>query len=333
MSIAPTLSVSDRPEFAPPPNARSWRALALALAAHGLLMIALTWGVSWKSSDEAAAFSAELWTGQPQQAAPPDQSTPKPVPAPEPAPPQPAPTPTPPPPPPKLEAPTPDADIALEQEKKRALLRKQQAAEELADQKAADLAAKKQAKLKEDQARLKKEQAAELAADKAEAAQLKAQKAAQEAKEEAKQVAKDAKEAQRKQEQQKQASAAAKAQRDANLARLNAQLGSAGGGGGNPKGVATQGNGGSSTYGAIVKAAIKPNVVFTEEIVGNPMAKIEVRLTLDGTIISQRLVSSSGNKAWDEAAMNGITRTRVMPRDVDGRIPDTTLILEMRPKN
>ena len=333
MSIAPTLSVSDRPEFAPPPNARSWRALALALAAHGLLVIALTWGVNWKSSDEAAAFSAELWTGQPQQAAPPDQPTPKPVPALNPAPPQPAPTP----PPPKLEAPTPDADIALEQEKKRALLRKKQAAEELADQKAADLAAKKQAKLKEDQARLKKEQAAELAADKAEAAKLKAQKVAQEAKEAAKEAAKDAakdaKDAQRKQAQQKQASAAAKAQRDANLARLNAQLGSAGGGGGNPKGVATQGNGGSSTYGAIVKAAIKPNVVFTDEIVGNPMAKIEVRLTLDGTIISQRLVSSSGNKAWDEAAMNGITRTRVMPRDVDGRIPDTTLILEMRPKN
>lgn len=333
MSIAPTLSVSDRPEFAPPPNARSWRALALALAAHGLLVIALTWGVNWKSSDEAAAFSAELWTGQPQQAAPPDQPTPKPVPALNPAPPQPAPTP----PPPKLEAPTPDADIALEQEKKRALLRKKQAAEELADQKAADLAAKKQAKLKEDQARLKKEQAAELAADKAEAAKLKAQKVAQEAKEAAKEAAKDAakdaKDAQRKQAQQKQASAAAKAQRDANLARLNAQLGSAGGGGGNPKGVATQGNGGSSTYGAIVKAAIKPNVVFTDEIVGNPLAKIEVRLTLDGTIISQRLVSSSGNKAWDEAAMNGITRTRVMPRDVDGRIPDTTLILEMRPKN
>jgi colicin import membrane protein len=322
MSIAPTLSVSGRPEFCPPPNARSWKALALALAAHLLLVIALTWGVSWKSSDEAAAFSAELWTGQPQQATPPDQPTPKPAPAPEPAPPQPAPLP----PPPKVEAPTPDADIALEQEKKRALLRKQQAAEELADQKAADLAEKKQAKLKEDQARLKKEQAAELAADKAEAAQLKAQKAAQEAKE-------AAKEAQRKQEQQKQATAAAKAQRDANLARLNAQLGSAGGGGGNPKGVAAQGNGGSSTYGAIVKAAIKPNVVFTDEIVGNPMAKIEVRLTLDGTIISQRLVSSSGNKAWDEAAMNGITRTRVMPRDVDGRIPDTTLILEMRPKN
>jgi colicin import membrane protein len=58
-----------------------------------------------------------------------------------------------------------------------------------------------------------------------------------------------------------------------------------------------------------------------------------VRLTLDGTIISQRLIQSSGNKAWDEAAINAIIRTRVMPKDVDGRIPDTTLILEIKPRN
>lgn len=240
------------------------------------------------------------------------------------------------------------------------MLRKQQAAEDREEEKAADLAAKKQAKLKADQTRLQEEKArfkAELAADKAQAVKLKAQEAAKEAAKEAareakkeavKEAAKDAKEAkevkeakdaknakdaQRKQEQQKQAATAAKAQRDANLARLNTQLGSASATGGSPKGTAAQGSGGSTTYGAIVKAAIKPNVVFGDDITGNPMAKVEVRLTLDGTIISQRLVASSGNKAWDDAAMNGITRTRVMPRDVDGRIPDTTLILEMRPKN
>ena len=360
MVVAPPLPLSDRPEFGPPPNARSWRALALAVAAHLLLVLALTWGANWKNSDEAAAFSAELWTGQPppQIATPPEPpSAPKPLPAPPPTPPAPAPAPLPP--PPKVEAPQPEVDIALEQAKKRALLRQQQAAEDRAEQKAADLAAKKQAKLREDQNRLQEEKArlkAEQAADKAQAVKLKAQEtarqaatqaakeAAREAAEDAKEAkeakqareAKGAKEAQRKQDaQQKQAAAAAvasKAQRDANMARLNAQLGSAGAAG-TPRGTAAQGSGGSTTYGAIVKSAIKPNVVFGEDITGNPMAKIEVRLTLDGTIISQRLIASSGNKAWDDAAMNGITRTRVMPRDVDGRIPDTTLILEMRPKN
>lgn len=348
MVIAPPLPLSDRPEFGPPPNARSWRALALAVAAHLLLVVALTWGVNWKNSDEAAAFSAELWTGQPpppQSPTSPEQPAPQPVPRPAPAPPpqpaQPPPTPAP--------APPPDVDIAIEQAKKRALLRKQQAAEDREEQKAADLAAKKQAKLQEEKVRLKAEQAA----DKAQAIKLKTQEAAKEAaketvREAAREAARDAKDAkdaknakdaQRKQELQKQAAtaaaaaAAAKGQRDANLARLNAQLGSTTATGGSPKGTAVQGSGGSTTYGAIVKAAIKPNVVFGDDITGNPMAKVEVRLTLDGTIISQRLIASSGNKAWDDAAMNGITRTRVMPRDVDGRIPDTTLILEMRPKN
>ena len=65
MVIAPPLPLSDRPEFGPPPSARSWRALALAVAVHVLLVVALTWGVNWKNSDEAAAFSAELWAGQP----------------------------------------------------------------------------------------------------------------------------------------------------------------------------------------------------------------------------------------------------------------------------
>ncbi len=48
-----------------------------------------------------------------------------------------------------------------------------------------------------------------------------------------------------------------------------------------------------------------------------------MRVTLDGTVISQRLLQSSGNKAWDEAAINAIIRTRVMPKDVDGKMPDT----------
>ena len=335
----PTIRPShEKPQFSPPPAPRSWRATAVALLVHGLLVVALTWGVSWKTSDEAASFSAELWTGQTAPTPPPPAPTVPEVTAPPPepvrAPPPPEPT--------RAEAPPPEVDIALEQEKKRAQLRKQQQAlaerEARAEEAAEKAAERKQAKLKDEQVRLKKEQAAELAADQAEAARRKVQQQAQ--------AARDAAAKQDKQKQADQAAKAAqtaqnaKAQREANLARLNAQLGSAGAtgpsgtsGGGSGKGTAAQGSGASSTYGAIVKAAIKPNVVFTEEVTGNPMAKIEVRLTLDGAIISQRLLASSGNRAWDDAAMNGVTRTRVMPRDVDGRIPDTTLILEMRPRN
>ena len=98
----------------------------------------------------------------------------------------------------------------------------------------------------------------------------------------------------------------------------------------NDTGTALKSAGPSASYGGMLRAAIRPNVVFTEEIVGNPMATVEVRVTSDGTVISQRLVKSSGNKNWDDAAINAIIRTRVMPKDVDGRMPDTILIIDMR---
>jgi len=207
-------------------------------------------------------------------------------------------------------------DIALEQEKKRKLAQeqKQAEAERLKEKQKAELQAKKDKEAEQKKAAEKKAQE-----------DLAKRKAAEEAKK--LEAQKDNKEA----AQQKAAQAAAEKQRQENLRRIAGMAGATGDA--DSKGTAQKSSGGSTTYGAIVRAAIKPNVVFTEDFTGNPTAKVEVRLTLDGTVISQRLLQSSGNKAWDEAAINAIIRTRVMPRDVDGRIPDTTLILEMKPRN
>ena len=321
-------SATDRLEFAPPHAQGSLRALALAVLVHILLIAALTWGVNWKRSDEAASFVAELWSSLPQQAAPKlaDVSPPLPVPVPAPVP---TPAPPPPPPPPPVKAPEvrvappePDADIALEQDKKRKLQQQlkqaeAQKAEKLLEKREAELQAKKEKEL--EKKKEKELKAREVLAER---------KALEEARkaEAKKQDAKDL-------EKQKQAAASEKA-RQANINRMMGQAGATGAA--DAKGSAQKSSGprgNSTTYGAIVRAAIKPNVVFTDEIVGNPMATIEVRLTLDGTVISQRLIEPSGNKAWEEAAIKAIIRTAVMPRDIDGRIPDTTLILEMKPKN
>ena len=321
-------SATDRLEFAPPHAQGSVRALALAVLVHILLIAALTWGVNWKRSDEAASFEAELWSSLPQQAAPKlaDVSPPLPVPVPAPVP---TPAPPPPPPPPPVKAPEvrvappePDADIALEQDKKRKLQQQlkqaeAQKAEKLLEKREAELQAKKEKEL--EKKKEKELKAREVLAER---------KALEEARkaEAKKQDAKDL-------EKQKQAAASEKA-RQANINRMMGQAGATGAA--DAKGSAQKSSGprgNSTTYGAIVRAAIKPNVVFTDDIVGNPMARVEVRLTLDGTVISQRLIEPSGNKAWDEAAIKAIIRTAVMPRDIDGRIPDTTLILEMKPKN
>ena len=95
----------------------------------------------------------------------------------------------------------------------------------------------------------------------------------------------------------------------------------------NAKGTAQRSSGPSASYGAKIMARVKPNIIFTETIEGNASAEVEVRSGLDGTIMSQRLSKSSGNKAWDEAVLKAIIRTETMPRDIDGRVPPFIVIV------
>ena len=303
-------SATDRLEFGPPRDPASPRAFALAMLVHVLLIAALTWGVSWKRTDRASSFEAELWSSLPQEAAPRLVET-----APAPPPPPPAPAPAPAPREVKVTPPAPDVDIALEQDKKRKLQKKQKEAEEaqaqkLEDRQKAEFQAKKE-KEKEKAQKAKEELAQRKALEDTKKAEAKKQ---------------DAKE----QTQQKLAQAALDKQRQQNIDRIAGLAGATGGA--EAKGSAQRSSGPSAGYAGKVRAAVKPNIVFTEDIDGNPKAEIEVRTTLDGSIISQRVVKSSGNKAWDEAAIKAVIRTGTLPRDIDGRVP-TPMILEIRPRD
>jgi colicin import membrane protein len=214
--------------------------------------------------------------------------------APPPPSPEPVVAPTPAPAPPPQAQAVPDADIALEREKKRK-----------ADEK-------------------KKAQALAEKAEKAKKLEEAKAKATAQAKLEAKKI-----EIQKEQQTKKQAAAEAK-QRKENLDRMNAQLGATGAA--DAKGSALKASGPSASYGGKVRAKVKPNIVFTEDVAGNPVAEVEVSTTPGGIITSQRLVKSSGNKAWDDAVIKAIIRTETMPRDVDGRVP-TPLIIEFRRKD
>ena len=249
--------------------------------------------MNWKRSDSAATFGAELWTNTPQEAAP-MVTTPPPEALPLPAPVVRQPVVQAPP------EPTPNVDIALEQKKKRKQLKDQQLAQEKIER--------------------EKTKALQAQADKA-----KLLKAEQLAKTE--QTKADT-------QKVKQSQQAAVAQRDDNMKRLEKLMAD---GGGSPQGSSTSratagGKGSSKTYDAIANAAIMPNVVFTEAIDGNPVAVVEVRVASDGTITSTKVVKSSGNTNWDNAVLSGLFRTRVMPKDVDGRVPDTIFILSLRPR-
>ena len=158
--------------------------------------------------------------------------------------------------------------------------------------------------------------------DKAEREKAKQQQAAEDKK---KQQAADAK-----------AKADAKSKADAdkahadNVRRLQSIAGATGGE--TATGNAQRASGPSGSYGGKVAAKVKPNIVFTEDIAGNPTADVEVRTSPDGTIISRRLIKSSGNKAWDDAVLRAIDKTETLPRDVDGRVPPN-ITIGFRPRD
>lgn len=87
----------------------------------------------------------------------------------------------------------------------------------------------------------------------------------------------------------------------------------------------------SASYTAKLVALIRGNTVFSGEVAGNPAAEVEVRAAANGSILSRRLVKSSGHAAWDEAVLRAIDRVGTLPRDSDGRVPPT-LIVAFRPK-
>jgi len=118
------------------------------------------------------------------------------------------------------------------------------------------------------------------------------------------------------------------AQRQANLQRMMSSLG----GGAAGPGSAARSSGPSAGYAGRIIARIKPNIVFTETIQGNPQAVVEVRCAPDGRIISRRLVTPSGVGAWDEAVLRALDRTEVLPADVDGRVP-SLMQLSFKPRD
>ncbi|MFN3496517.1 MAG: cell envelope integrity protein TolA, partial [Hydrogenophaga sp.] len=199
-----------------------------------------------------------------------------------------------------------------------------------------------QAELKKAQAEAVKKAAADklaldklAAAKKAEADKVAADKAAADKKaaaekERQQQLAQQKREKERQlAEEQRQEELAAQA-RDAQMRRIMGQAGASGG----PQatGTAQQSSGPSAAYGGRVAARIKPNVVFTDMVIGNPRAEVEVRTLPDGTITTRRIVKSSGSPAWDEAVLRAIDRTGTLPRDTDGRVP-SSLIIGLRPQD
>ena len=127
---------------------------------------------------------------------------------------------------------------------------------------------------------------------------------------------------------------ALEADRQKALKRMLGMAGSAGTGEAGSSGSAQQSAGPSASYAGRVVGRIRPNITFTDSISGNPRTLVEIRTSPDGTIIvgKVKILQSSGVKAWDDAVLNAILKTEVLPKDVDGRVPPV-LEIGFRPKD
>ncbi len=114
-------------------------------------------------------------------------------------------------------------------------------------------------------------------------------------------------------EAQRQASSA---ERASQLSRLRAQAGGAEAN----NGTGTSGKP-SSGYAERVRRRVKPNIIFNEDISGNPAAVVAVRMAPDGSILSARLAKSSGNSSWDNAVLRAVQVSDPLPRDESGAAP------------
>lgn len=303
----------------PPRERGTGRAFVFALVMHVLLGFFLYHGIQWQNSTPEGA-EAELWTEVP------DSAIPR-LPPPPPVPVAPAP-------------PLPDerADIALQEKKRQQqeAARQAQLAEQQRQQK---LQAQQEAEARRQQQLA--EQAAQLAAQKAAAAKqkqqqqqadkLKQQQLA-ERQEQQKQAQADA---QKKADEQK--AAKAKAQADAaaqtkkldseRRARLAQMQGMAGGEGSTGNGLGKtgtgSGSGGNATspgYADKVRRVVRPNISWGGETEGLETV-ISVRCSPTGTLLSATISHSSGNPAWDDAALRAVQRSDPMPQDIDGKTP------------
>jgi colicin import membrane protein len=306
-------------EFAPPPPPGTGRSLGLALLVHFLLMVALTAGIQWKQ-DNNLSVEAELWAAIPMAAAP------KPVEV-EPPPPSPPPPPAPkeivkPPPAPTSNV---DADIALAK-------RKKQLEEDKKKQEALEAERLKKELLQKEEEKKAKLKEKEL---KEKALKEKELKEKEKREKERKEKELKDKEAKKLQEQKDAKPSPAdtkkiEALRQENMKRIAGMAGATGDE--NATGTAQRAAGPSDSYGGRIRARIKPNITFTEDVASNASADVEVRCAPDGTIVGKKLIKSSGNAAWDNAVLKAIDKTEVLPRDTDGRV-HSPLVISFRPKD
>ncbi|MES2830975.1 MAG: cell envelope integrity protein TolA [Pseudomonadota bacterium] len=315
--------MNDSSPYSVPHEPGRWRALALAVLVHAVLLALLWFGVSWQS-ETPVAVEAEVWSMQALEAAP--KAKPAPVEAKPPPPPepvrarQPAPAPA-----EVLEPQVPKApDIALERERKTKEQQRKRDQEEAARQRDR-LAKLEETARKEKQLQQQKLQAQEKLQAQQKTQELQRQVQATEAA--AKKKAEDQKKLAAAKAGEKQRNEAAleeqqlAAQREDNLRRMTESASA--GSGGSGEAAKSQGARADASYIQKVGAKIKSNTIFNgaDELDNNPAVEFAVELLPDGSIRRLRKTKASGVPGFDDAVSRAIEKSQPFPPDKSGSAP------------
>ena len=282
--------------FLPPVSEPRARAFVLALGAHLLLLVALTWGISWHQQAELESSTAELWPSIPNltlQAPPPVVVTPEPEPEPTPVTkPEPPPKPT-----PLVKPPAPalaQAELGIEKLKKDKILQEEKKAAE-----------KKALKEKLEKAKLEK------AKEKEKTKEL----TKQTAKDAEKKRAQDAKDQERRVQenlnfvQSKTPGMSTESARSTNLS--------------NGQGTGSSLN---PNYAGKVQDFFKSFTSQKKPYPEKPVCIVNVQ-TFDGKISSWSFEKHSGNPDWDKDVEDTLTRiksqSKPLPRPDTGAVPSS----------
>jgi TonB family protein len=82
-------------------------------------------------------------------------------------------------------------------------------------------------------------------------------------------------------------------------------------------------------YAEMVRQRIRPNIVWSGKA-DRQETVVEVHCAASGNLESVRIVRSSGDRAWDRAALEAVKRSDPMPLDESGQAPRSFMIT-MRP--
>lgn len=104
------------------------------------------------------------------------------------------------------------------------------------------------------------------------------------------------------------------------LARSRQLAQESSGSGGMTGSASGSGDPGLASYKEKINRAVSRNFFLDKNsVVGNPKTVVQVQLAPDGRVLNKYIITSSGNKAWDDEALRAIERSSPLPKDVDGK--------------